>query len=56
MCACVVTYVGGDKICDHVESDPPPDGAEDVAGEVLHPPQKADGMVDLGEVLEQKHY
>lgn len=33
------TYMGGDKISNHVEDDPPPNGAENVAGNILHSEQ-----------------
>ena len=48
--------MGCDEIRDHVEGDPPPDGAEDVAREVLHTAEETDRVINLGEVLEEKHY
>ena len=50
------THVSGDEVGHEVERDPPPDGAEDVAGGVLRPAQHADGVVDLGQVLEQERH
>jgi len=48
--------VSGDEVGHEVEGDPPPDGAKEVAGDVLHPAQDADGVVDLGQVLEQERH
>jgi hypothetical protein len=50
------THMSGDEVGHEVERDPPPDGAEDVAGGVLRPAQDADGVVDLGQVLEQERH
>ena len=49
-----VTYVGGDEVGHEVERDAPPDGAEDVARLVLRPTEEGDGVVDLGQVLDEE--
>lgn len=46
--------MGRDEVGNQVEGQPPPNGAEDVAGEVLRPAQEAQGVVDLGEVLDEE--
>jgi len=48
--------MGCNKIGDHVESNPPPNSAKDVARQVLHAAEEANEVVDLGEVLEEEHY
>ena len=54
MKAIKITYVRGDKISNHIESNPPPNGTKDVARKVLHATQKANGVVDLRKVLEEE--
>jgi hypothetical protein len=48
--------VSGDEVGHEVERDAPPDGAEDVAGHVPHPPEEAGRVVELGQVLEQERH
>lgn len=48
--------MGSDKIGNHVECNAPPNGAENIAGEVLHTPEKANGVVDFGQILKYEHY
>lgn len=41
----------GDEIGNHVESDAPPNSTENVAGEILHAAEQANGVVDLRQIL-----
>lgn len=47
--------MGSDEIRDHVKGDTPPDGSKNVAREVLHASKMANGVIDFGKVLEEKH-
>lgn len=53
---CSNSHMRSNKVCNQVEGDAPPDGPEYVGGEVVHATEKANGVVDLGEVLEEEHY
>lgn len=47
--------MGGNKICNQVEGYPPPNGAKDVARQVLHSAQEANRVIDFWEILNEKH-
>lgn len=50
-----MTYMGGNKICDHVKCDSPPNCSKNEAREVLRASQMANRMINFGKVLEEKH-
>lgn len=46
--------MGGDEVSKEVEAKAPPDCAEDVTGDLLHPPHHTDAVIHLGQELEHE--
>jgi len=47
--------MGSYKICDHVEGEAPPNGSKNVAREILHATQEANGVINFGKILKEEH-
>lgn len=45
----------GNKVGDEIKTETPPNGAKDIACNLLHSSHQANAMVHLGEELKQKN-